>query len=658
MSAHAHVAAPEHRTAPRDWLATQKDLVAAAGASAALTAFVLAGAITRYAHYGDTFDYALYAQAWYLIAHGHLDPRTTIGHGYFYQNHFELIIWPAALLWFLWPHSLDLLVVQALATGATVFVAYRWGREVLATTVEGLWRPRLRALLLVLLVGTPWWYGANLWDFHWQAVAACAVVSAGYGLWRGRWGSAFGWAVVTLLCGDVTSTYVAGLGIAALAFSRAAPARTQSIRWAAMSLIVMGGGWLLFIHALGADHGSGLGSTYGYLAGLPPSTSLGVPGVIRAVLTHPQKAFGVLWSRRTDLWANIAPAGALGMLEPLFAPVAWVVIAAPALARYPGFLTPAGFQNLPAWPFIALGSVTVLGRMVHRPHGHRWVAPLALAMAASTGVWAATWYVAQPALFAMPSTAAAALLRQIRADLAPGTEVIASQGVVGRFAERLHAYPIMGPGRLVLRPGTVVVVTPDAGIETASLNEQVATLATLARAPHVHPLLWGHGVWAFRYDGTRSLALTLARPAPQVAGWALPSATGTPQLAGPPGRWYLAGGQRAGYVVYGSYWREPMGRYVASVRLSNTVPVAVEVWNTTGNVLLARRILPPNAGVATVRWTVSNPKRYPHRGVYLGWGVVQVQPVTPPRDDQLEIRVWSPGGGAVNVYTVGLAPAP
>jgi hypothetical protein len=43
--------------------------------------------------------------------------------------------------------------------------------------------------------------------------------------------------------------------------------------------------------------------------------------------------------------------------------------------------------------------------------------------------------------------------------------------------------------------------------------------------------------------------------------------------------------------------------------------------------------------------------------VYSGWGPFRADFVPPPRGERLEVRVWSPGGEMVNVYSAELVNA-
>ncbi len=115
-----------------------------------------------------------------------------------------------------------------------------------------------------------------------------------------------------------------------------------------------------------------------------------------------------------------------------------------------------------------------------------------------------------------------------------------------------------------------------------------------------------------------------------------------------------AGGR--GYVADGLAWQEESGRYRAKVSLSAAGPVNVEVWNDTGNVLLARRSLPATSGTESIMLPVNATVAYPSRA-YPRWGPFQAEFVPPPKGNRLEIRAWSPGGATVNVYRASLTPA-
>ena len=98
------------------------------------------------------------------------------------------------------------------------------------------------------------------------------------------------------------------------------------------------------------------------------------------------------------------------------------------------------------------------------------------------------------------------------------------------------------------------------------------------------------------------------------------------------------------------------GTYRAQVRLAASGPVNVEVWNATGSALLRRWVVGPTKGVVTVGGTFASTRVYPHN-TFAGIGPFADSPIPPPPGDNLEVRVWSPGGEIVSVYSVSLAKA-
>jgi hypothetical protein len=89
------------------------------------------------------------------------------------------------------------------------------------------------------------------------------------------------------------------------------------------------------------------------------------------------------------------------------------------------------------------------------------------------------------------------------------------------------------------------------------------------------------------------------------------------------------------------------------VTLSASGPVNVEVWNNTGDVLLARRSLPSTGGIESVTLAVNATTGYRAAG-YGGWWPFRAQFASPPGYQRLEVRVWTPGGEIVNVYSARL----
>jgi hypothetical protein len=99
-------------------------------------------------------------------------------------------------------------------------------------------------------------------------------------------------------------------------------------------------------------------------------------------------------------------------------------------------------------------------------------------------------------------------------------------------------------------------------------------------------------------------------------------------------------------------------RYQATVRLSSTGPVNVEIWDDNDDQMLARQMLPGTDGIARI--TIPVNATVPYRShLFAGWGPFRANFISPPAGQRLELRVWSPGGETVHVYGATLtAPDP
>jgi hypothetical protein len=199
------------------------------------------------------------------------------------------------------------------------------------------------------------------------------------------------------------------------------------------------------------------------------------------------------------------------------------------------------------------------------------------------------------------------------------------------------------------------VVAPEVGIEVQSLASSMAFIAELAGPLHATLLAHRNGVWAFRWvppPGPRTVAVPAAPAALPV--WVSPGVAGRAVMTGREPAWHVAASGARGYVSDGLEWLKPAGHYLASIELSASGPVNVEVWNDTGDVLLTRRGVPATVGTTTVRLPVAATTAY-QPGLYEGWGPFRADFLPPPAGQRLEIRVWSPGGETVNVYRASLA---
>ncbi len=606
-----------------------------------------------------SWDFAIYHQAWWAIAHGHLDPFDTVAGYPFVRSHGELFMWLLALLAWAWPHAVTLLWVQDLALVGAEVVAFTWlcDRAASARSPSGTgasWLPvALAAAGLVLLVGDPWVYWALSFDFHFEVVGILFAVVAARTLARdpsSRW--LWLWVGTLVACGDVAATYAVGVGLGAALAGR---------RWRrrGVEVALVGAGWTVLLTLAGLDAGSGLVSGYGYLAAGASAVlpgSIGLKQLVVGVLEHPQRVLSTLWSRRVDLYADLGPAGLLGLASPWVAVACLLVLLENGLNANLGFVAPQ-FQSALVFVLLPVGTVGVLAALGRRRPRLALIAAAVVTLNAVA--WGAVWIPRTTSQWLRVSPAAASALASVERQLPTGVEVVASQGVVGRFSGRQWVYAVISPGSVipVKTPTVWVVVAPTQGIETEPVAAADALVAELAGPLHAELVVARAGVWAFRWTPASSVASLAVPPVPAtVPAWAAPGPAGRPVTVGPPPTWRAASTGREGYVVAGDYRRELPGRYTATVVLATTARVDVEVWDATGDVLLARRQLVATNGQEAVTVPVDVVRTYPHH-TYTGAGPFRITPVEPPPGDQLEVRVWTPGGASVAVYSVELRPA-
>lgn len=598
-----------------------------------------------YRHFALTPDFAQYQQAWYLIAHGDLNPYDTVGNFTFWQNHAEFIMWPLAPLYWVFPSGLFLLWLQDACVVGAELVAFRWLCEIAQRQRPGGDARWLAGAGLVLLAVNPWSWWAVSFDFHAECLAVLLTVLLARDLVAGR-RRAWVWVIPLLACGDVAGTYVFGLGLGAVIAVRGARRRGALMACAGL-------GAVLLVAVIHGNKGSGHGlQAYDYLAAPGYTGSLSLLALAKGLAAHPVAVAAKLWSKRIDLWANLGPSGLLGLgFWPLL-PLLLVVTLSNDLFR--GFLfSEPLFQSLPVYVLMPVATVGVLGWLTRRRR--RTGLALAGLVAAQAIGWSAVWSPRTPDQWLRVPGGVAATLAAVEARIPASAAVFASQGVVGRFSGRRDVRPLNG--NLPVQPGQDwFIFTPWAGIETQTTAGAMVFAGQLAGPLHATLVTDAHGVWAFRWSPPAGIRrLRVPGGAALLPAWTAPGAAGRPVLTGPPASWHVTSTGREGYVAGRLEWQRPPGQYRASVTLSSAGPVNIEIWNDTGGVLLTRQSVPSTSGIMTISLPVDASAGF-DTTIYGGWGPFRAQFGMTHEYERLEVRVWNPGGGTVNVYRAVLAP--
>ena len=544
----------------------------------------------------------------------------------------------------MWPHDLVLLWLQDIGVVAAEVVAFtwlcelagrrHWGRDAMWPACAG----------LVLLVANPWIWWAISFDFHTETLTLPFVVLLARDLADGR-RRAWVWLAPLLAGGDVAATYIAGVGLGAVLAGRRS-------RWQGSVMACVGVAAALLIALIHGNMGSGGGlHAYAYLAAAAPTgAQVSLGALAKGITLHPLEVLRVLWAKRLDVWANLAPTGLLGVGFGWLLPISVIVLLANNLYMSWLFAAPS-FQGLPLYVLLPAGTVAVLSWLARRYR--RTALVLAGLVLAQALAWTAIWLPRIPGQWLRVSAPAASTLAGVETRIPAGAEVIASQGVIGGFSGRADMYALIRSSTLAVHGETWFVIAPAAGIESLSTASQMALIGELAGPLHATLVAHANGVWAFRWSPPPGVHSVVVPDGAELPGWATPGSAGSDVLTGPVRSWHVSSTGAQGYVCDGLTWLEPTGRYQASVTLSATGPVNVEVWDDNGDVLLARRSIPATAGVKSITLPVNATTGYP-ASVYSGWGPFRANFVPPPSGQRLEVRVWSPGSEKVNVYRAEL----
>ncbi len=461
-------------------------------------AWLVLQSVHVYDRFSLTSDFGLFYQAWHAIAGGHLDPTSTIYRtNPFVENHFELLVYPLALLEWIDPGGFILLVLQDLATVAAELVAFVWVLEILSEHWGAGRRSRnlVAAGALIVVAFDPWIWWSSAFDFHVEAFATLFALLATRSLWNRRWVCAVVFTVLTLSCGTVESVVLIGLG-AGLVLSRRHLWR-QGVALAAAAVA-----WVLALDATGFDKGSQLSTLYEYLTpGSGPNVH--ITQVVLGVFRHPHLVFDMVKEKRTDLWQTMAGAGLIGLASSIGIAVAAVLFVPAVLNEQVSVVQPeAAFQVLPIYVVFPVGAALLLCWLSRRDRPWRLAgAVIGLAALVEAVIVGVVWIPRAAPYFVRTDDAAAKVLDGVLARTPPGAEVVASNGFVGRFADRPWVYALeepVGGSSVPVRSKVVEFVLSDSqGLETTPKATTEAAIGQVEHRLHARRTLAKAGIEVF-----------------------------------------------------------------------------------------------------------------------------------------------------------------
>lgn len=583
-----------------------------------------------------SWDFAVYYQAFYLIAHGHPRAFESLSGLPFVELHANFLMWPLGAIGALSSSPLTLKLISDAAAALATCVALGWVREILERNKLP---AQTAAFILVtcalVAVLNPWTYQSNAFDFHFYAIAALASVGIGRALYNGQGDPACGWLLLGISAGDVATTVVSATAFgAALALPYA--------RRAGFELAASGGAVFALITFTHLTAGNQFGTNFAYLKGAPAHG--GAFGVLLGLLEHPALIGAKIAAHADALYANLSPAGFVGLVCPFTAlPVALVLFENLMTTNVHDFIWP-GNESAPVYYLMLPGLGWMLAKIA-RTRLKPALSAACLLVVANCGGWFYVWFPLVEPQWLRVAPATSAALDALHEKLGEDDEVIASDYFVGSFADRRLAYGFRGGTAFPIRARTYVAISTRDGTGRNGWPQAYGGIAMLLQRPGARLVSNSRDLWVFEIPQATDQAFDPPASAASLPAAVFASDVGRRDL----GNDTVESDGRAGYLVRDATWRDPPGHYAARIGASG--PVVVEAWDVSRGVLLARKAFDAS-GLALMPFEL----KYDRSNVYFSgrWIFRCGRQVAGDGNDWIELRVAVPGGGLTRVDSVTL----
>lgn len=606
-----------------------------------------------------TWDFAINLQFLYQISHLHwaahdslflYNPSFFRIHGVFLETLLGILyrFWPSpyVLLW-----SQDLFIVLSelfIFYFMLDFLAHREARGHSRRSAQ------LATIGLVLLLFNPWIYATSTFDYHSEPLATFLTLLTMRAAFKDHLTWIF-YLGLAILGGDLANSYLLGSGIGLFFVGRH--------YWRKGVLITLTGAVATYLlSSLKFDLGSPVAG-FNYLVGAPGVSiyhRFSAIKIVTALVAHPLRVFDVLWSRHVDIIANIAPSGFIGLFTPwtLWTVAFNIVTNGLPFQGFDTFIVPM-FQNFPDYLYVPLGTIIWLAWLTGARRAlWRWVGWL-LAVASLINVvgWTYTWSPGDIARWMPVDSATSSTLRTVLGFIPQQDEVIASQGIVGLFANRESVYelntrrefPVTTPNHTVW-----VVIVPDQGIEVTPQQLAESFITGLMTNPEATEVLNQNDVHLFRVNvpfGQSFLKLSTGPASVAV----YPGADGTALTSGPIRNWAVEAIGPSGSLVSFDYFRRQPSHYLADIEVHIEGSLKVEIWNDSTKTMLFSTNLPSNPGFENVYIPFTLSKVAPDVA-YSGKWIWRTHPFPSPIKNQVEIRLYCLNGAGTIINRLQINP--
>jgi hypothetical protein len=455
------------------------------------------------------------------------------------------------------------------------------------------------------------------------------------------------WSLLTMTGGLVEVTYVISLAILLMFLNPSFRKRGFSLLSVCIFMFL---GLNYWFHA---DDLMPARAVYGYLANDgSKSYGVGFIGIFFIMATHPQNVLKEFWVEKWNILANLAPGGVLGIFTRYAFLIDATVLGANILSRAFAIVS---FQGLPIFIFTTIGTIYFINKWyISGSRSRNVTAKIALLMVIIYALgWTVVWLPRTNYQWVSVSAVTANTLNEALNSIPQKDQVVASQGISGRFGNRRHLYTIIGDFQIVIRSENVwFVITPREGISLTSPAYSYQLVNYLMNNLGGELKFHSSDAWVIEVHHMHSGQIlkvpsnyeTLNYPAVLTSGVA-----GYPVVSGNYNSWYVQSDTSSGYVVAYGYLDYPNVGFNLSVTLSTTSNCYVEVWDPETSQLLLRREIPPTNGIETLYFTGNN-YGASSQSAFAGNSVFRVLPIEPSAASKIEIRVWKPEGGDVKVY--------
>jgi hypothetical protein len=218
-----------------------------------------------------------------------------------------------------------------------------------------------------------------------------------------------------------------------------------------------------------------------------------------ALVAHPDRWLRVLWERKSLIYENLIPTGIIGIVSAWSVGIELVIFLGSAIIL-PLVYLQSGFQNLPGYLIVLVGSVIVFCGLVASPRlaVRRLSAVLGVLLVAQSVAYGIATIPTYPSQWITFTGQQAVVLDHALHHATPSTEVIASWAIIGRFSSRQYVRQLyVSPQAFPVNSSTVEFVISTSGNEILTPTASRGIVRYIQRSLHAQQVAAGHGIYVF-----------------------------------------------------------------------------------------------------------------------------------------------------------------